>query len=118
MAAGLFVVSGALHRQGGVSKPVVPLIGGWVGGFEVALGLQETLRLQPWVGVKKSNESQAHTQIEEHPPKQSNARIHRSNKRDLLNVGALCLDVRTLTCCQLMGFPSNHQKLNFRQGSR
>ena len=27
--------------------------------------------------------------------------------------GAFCLDVRTLTFCQLMGFPLNHQKSNF-----
>ena len=31
---------------------------------------------------------------------------------------AFRLDVRTLTFCQLMGFPSEHQKLNFQQGSR
>ena len=30
-----------------------------------------------------------------------------------LPFGACCLDVRTLTLCQLMGFPLNHEKLNF-----
>ena len=40
-------------------------------------------------------------------------RVHGS-----LVFGASCLDVRTFTFCQLMGFPLNHQKLNFSQGSR
>ena len=32
--------------------------------------------------------------------------------------GAFCLDVRTLTVCRTMGFPLNHEKLRFQQGSR
>ena len=30
----------------------------------------------------------------------------------LLLFGAFCVDVSTSACCQLMGFPLNHQKLN------
>ena len=37
---------------------------------------------------------------------------------DGLNFGAFCLDVITLTFCQLMGFASNHEKLNFQQISK
>ena len=36
-----------------------------------------------------------------------------SDKFSSLSFGAFCLEIRTLTFYQLMGFPLNHQMLNF-----